>query len=106
MIGKKWGHGHSMGVGAIVALLIATHFLWILTATLVVGILIGRSWHGLGKASGTVGQYAVGQARLADERWKEVRARRKAHIDKRRASREALARAHRAGVIEGMDYHR
>lgn len=100
---RRWSHAHSLGTGGVIALLLATHLVWMLTLVFVLGILIGRSWHGLGKATGTVGAFGSAQAQLATERWKEVRARRSAHVARRAASREALERAYKLGVIEGMD---
>lgn len=103
---KHWTHLHSVGAGGIIAVALATHFLWMLTAVFVLGIIVGRSWRALGKASQTVGGAALSQVRILDERWKTERARRRAFVDKSLASREKLERAHKLGVIEGMDYQR
>lgn len=100
---RKWTHLHSVGGGGIIALLLATHLIWVLTAVLLLGILIGRSWIGIKLGARKAGGVVDAQTRLQAERWKEVRSRRQAHVDKRRASREALERAYKLGVIEGMD---
>lgn len=41
---RRFHHGHSAGLGFLVALALQPHLLWLLTLALVVGVLVGRAW--------------------------------------------------------------
>lgn len=41
---KRWSHGHSIGVGALLMLLAARHLWLMVLAAFVLGILCGRLW--------------------------------------------------------------
>lgn len=46
---RGWGHGHSVGVGALLALaLLHGQYLWTLTAVFCAGVALGRAWGFLG----------------------------------------------------------
>lgn len=45
----RWGHGHSIGVGALLTLaLLHGHYLWALSAVFCAGLLLGRAWGSVG----------------------------------------------------------
>jgi hypothetical protein len=98
---KRWTHLHS-GVGGGFVLALATgHLAWLLTVTFAAGVLVGLLVRQLRSAGKKVGGYTSAQSRLAEERWKEVRARRAAQVEKRRSSRAQVDAAYKRGVIEG-----
>lgn len=44
MLHRKYGHAHSAALGFLLALALAPHLLWIVTAALLGGVVIGRAW--------------------------------------------------------------
>jgi hypothetical protein len=98
---KRWTHLHSGATGGLVLALATGHLAWLLAVTFAAGILVGVLGRQLRSAGKKVGGYTTAQARLTEERWKEVRARRAASVDKRRASRAEVEKAYKRGVIEG-----
>lgn len=98
---KRWGHHYTLGVGVAGGLLLNQHPFVMLAAGFLLGVAATLSFRFLRRSAGKAGNVVDAQAALAWERVKEVRARRKAQIDKRRASREKLEREYRRGVIDG-----
>lgn len=46
----RWGHGHSLGTGALLALaLLHGNYLWTLSAVLLAGVALGRGWWAVGR---------------------------------------------------------
>lgn len=44
MMLRRYNHGHSAGMGFLLALSLHAHMLWLATAALVLGVVIGRAW--------------------------------------------------------------
>lgn len=44
MIFRRFNHGHSAGLGFLLALSLHAHMLWIVTAAFALGLLAGRAW--------------------------------------------------------------
>ena len=105
---KRWTHGHSAGTGFLLALsLLGGHYLWGLTAALLVGFALGRGWGAVGSGLHRLGGLSAERLRLERERWLEVRARRRRQLEASRslrADRERIEReAYRRGVVDGAD---
>lgn len=46
---SRWGHGHSIGIGLLLAVSFTHHLLWLLTLAFVLGVAVGRGWSALGR---------------------------------------------------------
>lgn len=44
MMFRRYHHGHSAGMGFLLALSLHAHMLWLATAALLLGVVIGRAW--------------------------------------------------------------
>ena len=44
---KRWSHAHTLGVGALVGVLLATHVWTLLVCTFLAGLFLGRFWNWL-----------------------------------------------------------
>ena len=98
---RRWGHGHSIAVGGGGMLLLASHTWLLVLAAFAAGVAVTVSAQFLRRSAGKAGNVVDAQAALAWERVKEVRARRRAQVDKRRATRSELDAAFKRGYIEG-----
>lgn len=41
---RRFHHGHSAGLGFLLALALAPHTLWLVTVAMIVGVIVGRAW--------------------------------------------------------------
>ena len=95
---NRWGHGHSIGTGVLLALLVSGHLLEVVTVVFLVGLLVGRAWGGLGGLLHRLGR----PSRLERERWLEVRARRRSWLERTRGLRAERDKAERAAYWRGV----
>ena len=92
---RRWTHGHSTGAGMILALALSGHLLWFVTAAFAAGLAVGLGWASLRRGLARVG-------RLERERWLEVRARRRHHLERSRGLRDQVDRRAREAYWRGV----
>lgn len=97
---RRWTHFHFLLGGGFLFALATTHLLWVLTVTFASGIAVGLSWRVLRRGASQAGSIVAAKIATERERQREIYARRRAQVDKSRASREKLDKAYERGYVE------
>ena len=106
---RRFSHGHSLLLGAVLALLIQHNGWLVLVGALLLfaaGIVAGRSWLGIKRGVNATGSLLAARVDTERERAGAIRATRRVRLAAARASRDKLDQAYKRGDIDGMDYKR
>ena len=98
---KKWGHLHTLSIGAILGVVLTAHVWMIALTCFLLGLFARRLWDATSQAAGKTG--ALIQARIETEkaRRREVQSRARRNQEKAKATRAEAARIYKRGLMDG-----
>jgi hypothetical protein len=106
---RRFGHTHSLALGAVLALLIQRNGWLVLVGALLLfaaGVVAGRSWLGIKQGAHAAGSLLAARLATEVERQKNIKAGTMVKVRGVRAKRSELDAEYRRGVIDGMDANR